>query len=130
MSGDAFIAARRLALQIVVAQVGASAVVAALFAAFGSVTAGYSALVGGAIGALSSLYMALYLFRGRRANDPKRIMRAMYFAEATKMVITILLFLAVIVWLSVDVAPLFCGYIVTFVVYWLALLKNLPDTQG
>jgi ATP synthase protein I len=97
------------------------AVIAAPFSgAWGSV----SALIGGVIGILSGAAYAWRAFR-RDAVDPKQAYQAQLLGEAYKFLVTVLLFAAVFLGCpDVAVGPLFVAYALTFVVYWMALLKQ------
>lgn len=122
--------ARRLAFGIVAGQLGVTFLVAALCLLLAGVRAGGSALAGGGIGTLASLYMAVSFFRSGAGADPQRILRGVYVGEFVKLVITAALFVAVILSFEVAFLPLFAAYLATFFVYWLALLKAMPRTDG
>ena len=86
--------------------------------------AAVSALAGGGVGILSA---AAYVWRSMRAGavDPRTAFRAQVLAEAYKFAVTILLFALVFVgYRDVEPLPLFVTYVLTFVVYWAALLKQ------
>ncbi|MGH8495964.1 MAG: ATP synthase subunit I [Gammaproteobacteria bacterium] len=109
-------------------QLGITLVAGALLWLASGLRAGYSALLGGGIGTLASLYMAVSFFRAGAAADPRRVLWGVYAGELVKLVMTAVLFVAVIMFLPVAFLPLFIGYLATFFVYWLALLKALPRT--
>lgn len=113
------------AYRIVLAQFAAAIVLAAAVGGIWGPGAGYSALVGGLISAVTSLYFALHVF-GVRASAPRAVLRSFYTAEAVKMAITVLLFVAAVVWLKVDFLPLIVAYALTLLVYWFALLLSAP----
>jgi len=116
------------AYRIVAAQLGVTAVVAGgLFAIWGS-GPGMAALVGGMIGAGSSLAFAVLAFRGG-VQGARPTLRNFYLAEGTKFLITAAAFLTAIVWWRVPVVPLLAGYASTLVIYWLALLPGLPTVR-
>jgi ATP synthase protein I len=110
---------------IVLAQFAAAIVLAAVAGGIWGPGAGYSALVGGLISAVSSLYFALHVF-GVRASAARAALRSFYTAEVVKMAITVLLFVAAVVWLKVDFLPLIVAYALTLLVYWFALLLSAP----
>lgn len=86
--------------------------------------AAISALAGGGVGILSA---AAYVWRAMRqgAGDPRTAYRAQVLGEAYKFAVTILLFALVFVgYRDVAPLPLFVAYVLTFVVYWAALLKQ------
>lgn len=110
---------------VLIWQAVATLLVALLSALLGNaMNAGLSALIGGGIGILSS---AAYAWRSMRkgAADPRGAFRAQVLGEAYKFAVTILLFALVFVGYRDLVAiPLFVAYVLTFVVYWAALLKH------
>lgn len=118
--------ARRLAFAIVAGQLGVTLVVAALFLLLSGYRAGGSALAGGGIGALASLYMAVSFFRAGAGAEPQRILRGVYVGEFVKLVLTATSFVVVILAFDVAFLPLFVAYLATFFVYWIALLKAMP----
>ena len=86
--------------------------------------AGMSALCGGGIGILSS---AAYAWRAMRKGsaDPRKAFQAQVLGEAYKFAVTILLFALVFVeYRELIAIPMFVAYVLTFVVYWAALLKQ------
>lgn len=90
----------------------------------GTLPAGFSALIGGAIGILSS---AAYAWRSMRKGlvDPRKAFQAQLLGEAYKFAVTIFLFGLVFVgYRDLVAVPLFVAYVLTFVVYWAALLKH------
>lgn len=115
--------ARRFALQLVLGQLGVTFLLAALCLLLWGIQAGYSALFGGGISTIASLYMALSVFRGGEAS---KILRRVYVGEFFKLVLTVALFIVVIVNFEVSVLALFGAYLATILVYWVALLRNLP----
>jgi ATP synthase protein I len=120
--------ARRLAFAIVAGQIGATLLVAALFLLLAGIRAGCSALAGGGIGSVASLYMAVSFFRAGADADPQRILRGVYVGEFVKLVMTALLFVVVILAFDPAFLPLFAAYLATVFVYWMALLKAMPRT--
>jgi ATP synthase protein I len=117
------------AYRIVLAQFATALVLAAAAGGIWGSRAGYSALVGGLISAMASLYFALHVF-GVRATAARAVVRSFYAAEVVKMAITVLLFVAAVVWLKVDFLPLIVAYALTLLVYWFALLSAPPVTKA
>lgn len=113
------------AYKIVLAQFAATLLLAVLAGGVWSARIGYSALVGGLIATLASLYFALHVF-GVRANAARLVVRSFYRAEIVKMAVTALLFLAAVLWLKVEFLPLIVAYALTLLVYWFALLSVAP----
>lgn len=89
-----------------------------------ALNAGISALLGGGIGIASS---AAYAWRAMRKGSAvaRTAFQAQVLGEGYKFAVTILLFALVFVGYPGLVAmPLFVAYVLTFVVYWAALLKH------
>ena len=90
----------------------------------GDANAAASALIGGGIGVAAS---CAYVLRALRpgVTEPLKLYRAQAAGEAYKFAVTLLLFALVFIeYKSVAALPLFLGYASTFVIYWVALLKN------
>jgi ATP synthase protein I len=122
--------ARRLAASVVLGQVVVTVVAAAIcFAVWGS-NAGLSALVGGGISAISSMVLAVIGFAAPAGAAAERVARAFYVGEATKLAVTVALFVVVFVTMKVSFAALFGTYIATLFVYWIALANALPPLAG
>lgn len=85
--------------------------------------AAWSALVGGLINVLASLYMALRLFAGGPGVGPQRWLGRFLVDEALKFVITVALFVFSIVVLKAAFLPLILAYIATYVAYWVGLAR-------
>ena len=114
--------ARRRALIVLLAQVSGAGLVCLVCAAGSGTRAAFSALVGGGIGALTTLYMAFVMLRPRAEVDGSGAGRA-YAARfvlgwAIKVFATIASL--VIAFRSTQVAPLplLSGYLATFPAYW------------
>ena len=93
----------------------------AITGAFG---AGVSALIGGGIGIMSG---GAYAWRALRKGSaaPKKAFQAQVLGEGYKFAVTIFLFALVFTgYRDVVAMPLFVAYVLTFVVYWAALLKH------
>lgn len=122
--------ARRLAASVVLGQVVVTVVAAAICFAVWGRTAGLSALVGGGISALASAALALIGFAAPAGAAAERVARAFYVGEATKIAVTVALFVLVFVTMKVSFAALFGAYIATLFVYWIALANSLPPLAG
>lgn len=90
----------------------------------GGRAAAVSAVVGGGIGVLAG---AAYVWRALRHSEGEagKLYRAQVLGEGYKFAVTIALFMLVfLAWRDVPALPLFLAYILTFGVYWVALLKK------
>jgi len=118
--------ARRLAGSVVLGQVVISIVAAAICFAVWGRTAGFSALAGGGISAAASAALALIGFGSKAGAAAEQVARAFYVGEATKLAVTVTLFVLVFVTMKVSFPALFGTYIATLFVYWIALANALP----
>jgi ATP synthase protein I len=89
-----------------------------------------SALVGGGISAIASAALALIGFAASAGAAAERVARGFYMGEATKLAVTVTLFVLVFVTMKVSFAALFGAYIATLFVYWVALANALPPLGG
>ena len=87
--------------------------------------AAVSILIGGSIGILANLGYVLRAMRMSTGNDPLRQYRAQSAGEGLKFALTFAGF-ALVFWgyKEVSAMPLFLGYASTFVIFWMALLKQ------
>lgn len=113
---------RAEAFRVVVAQFAVAIVVSSGLLIFSGLRTAWSALVGGLIATLASLYFAAALYARRGGRDPRQFVRAFYVGELLKIVITAALFWFAIVWLDVSFLPAFATYAVALLAYWFALL--------
>ena len=89
----------------------------------------WSALAGGLIGVVTSLFVALRAIGRGTVRPAKDVLRRFYGAEAGKFFLTMALFaLTIGVW-QLPFPPLLLGYGLTLVVYWLALLPLKARTS-
>ena len=88
-------------------------------------SAAVSILIGGSIGIIANLGYVLRAMRMTREGDPLKVYRAQAAGEGLKFAITLAGF-ALVFWgfKGVVALPLFLGYASTFVIFWVALLKQ------
>jgi ATP synthase protein I len=122
--------ARRLAGSVVLGQVVVTAGAAIICFAVWGRTPGLSALLGGGISVAASAALATIGFSAPAGAAPETIARKFYIGEATKLAVTVALFVAVFVTMQVSSAALFGTYIATLFVYWIALANALPPLAG
>jgi len=96
--------------------------------ALGGLHVGVSAALGGAIGTLGSLGMALMAFRGKAALSAARILGTFYAGEMVKVVLAIVSFVLVLKLTAAAPLPMFGAYMATFVVYWIVLARMALPT--
>jgi ATP synthase protein I len=116
--------ARRVAFGVVVGQAVVTGVVALVCWALSGSSAAESAAIGGGIGTVASLVLVLLAFGSRTGDDPRRAARAFYVGEASKLAITIALFVVVLNVMDVRPGAFFAGYMATFFAYWVALARS------
>ena len=111
-----WILSRQAALAIILA------VVAGLFV---NVNAAVSVLIGGSIGLIANLGYVLRAMRMSSVAGPVKAYQAQAAGEGFKFLLTLVGFALVFLgYKGVAVLPLFLGYASTFVIYWMALLKQ------
>lgn len=115
-------AAKRLAFGVVRGQAAVTAAAALLGYALGGFHVGLSATLGGAIGTVASLGMALVAFGGKAAS-PARILGTFYAGEIVKVALAIVSFILVLKLTDAAPLPMFAAYMATFVVYWIVLAR-------
>jgi ATP synthase protein I len=116
-------AAKRLAFGVVRGQAAMTLVAALVGWALGGLHVGSSAALGGGIGTLASLGMALLAFRGTAGSSPGRILGAFYAGELVKVALAIVSFILVLKLTGAAPLPMFAAYMATFVVYWIVLAR-------
>jgi ATP synthase protein I len=118
--------ARRFALRVVAGQAVVTVIAGILFWGLAGANGARSALLGGGIGTVANLAMALLSFGSRAGSDAQYAMRAFLVGEAVKLGLVVVLFVVVMKVLKVSPAALFAAYVATFFVYWIALASALP----
>lgn len=90
-----------------------------------NVNAAVSVVVGGAVGVVANLGYVLRAMRVSITNDPVKVYQAQAAGEGFKFLLTLVGFALVFLgYKEVAALPLFLGYASTFVIYWVALLKQ------
>jgi len=105
-------AAGSLAGKVLLAQLGLSAVLAALFWGMNGSISGYSALLGGLTCVIPNAFLALRLVVPRRDPGPGALVRAAYIGEIGKLALTVLMFtIAFTLVRPLAAGALFAGFI-------------------
>ena len=112
-------------LRIVLAQLGAGVAAAAAGQLWAGTIAAYSAILGGLICVVPNTFLALRMFAGSLARDPRKALTATYVGAAGKLLLTAALFAAVFV-LVRPLWPgwLFAGFLAAQGVMWIALATS------
>lgn len=122
-------AVRRQGWRVVAGQMLVTLVVMALCYVWKGVPGATWALVGGGIGAAATLAQVLVALRSAAGKEPKEVVRGFYRGSAVKFVVTVVLFVWALRGRQVLGAPMFAGYVATFLVYWVALARSLAPPQ-
>ena len=83
--------------------------------------AAYSALIGGGISTLVTLYFASKVFSVRIGSPAAKVARAFYVGELVKLFLTVVLLSGALLWFDVSPLPLLLAYMAALMAYWLAL---------
>lgn len=106
-------------------QVALAVVLAIIAGVVLDVNAAASLMVGGSIGVVANLGYVIRAMRMSSGSDPVKAYRAQAAGEGFKFLLTLVGFALVFLqYKEVAVLPLFLGYTSTFVIYWMALLKQ------
>ena len=90
-----------------------------------NVNAAASVMAGGSIGIVANLGYVLRAMRMSSDNNPVKAYQAQAAGEGFKFLLTLVGFALVFLgYKDVAALPLFLGYASTFVIYWVALLKQ------
>ena len=81
-----------------------------------------SALIGGSIGFLPNAFFALVFGRKDPRKSASQVVRAFYFGETVKLILTALLFVIVFQLPDIWPLPLFATFVAVLMVFWFALL--------
>ena len=101
-----------VAARVLLAQLGLSAALAAIFWGVDGLTSGYSALLGGLTCVIPNAFLALRLAAPRRDPGGGALVRAAYIGELGKLALTVLMFGVVFTQVEALAAwPLFAGFI-------------------
>jgi ATP synthase protein I len=113
--------AKQVTQTITVIQLFVTLLIAGLFLTVGGLREAFSALVGGGISTLVTLYFANQVFSAHIGAPIAKIARAFFVGEAVKILLTIFLLSISIFWLDVAPLPTLLAYMAALLAYWLAL---------
>ncbi len=113
--------AKQVTRKIIAIQLLVTLLIAVISLLLGGVHAAYSAVVGGGISTIVTLYFASKVFSARIGSPAANIARAFYIGEVVKLLLTILLLSIALLWLHVSPLPLLLAYMAALLAYWLAL---------
>jgi ATP synthase protein I len=113
--------AKQVTRKIIAIQLLVTLLIAAVSLVLSDFRAAYSAVVGGGISAIVTLYFASKVFSARIGSPAAKIARAFYIGEVVKLLLTVLLLSAALLWLHVSPLPLLLAYMAALMAYWLAL---------
>ncbi len=113
--------AKQVTRKIACAQILVTLLAALLAFGFSDARAMYSALVGGGISTLVTLYFATQVFSARIGASAAIIARAFVVGEVGKILLTVALLSIALLWLEVSPLPLLLAYMAALMAYWLVL---------
>ena len=121
---DALDRGYRLVIRVVLLQTGCAVLVASLFLAFKSASAGLAALTGGLIVAFGSALFGWRTFRPGAA-PAAALNTAMYGGVALKWLWFVVALYIALARLKLDGAPLLIGVVAAQLGYWIGLVRRL-----
>lgn len=96
-----------------------------------SITASRSALLGGLAIVLPSLGFAFWLFRVTAARAVRKILMVFYVGETAKILLSAVLAVVFMRFLSVDLLPFGIGFVAALVGFWIApAIVNMDASKG
>ena len=110
-----------VAYKIVLAQIVITLLMAVVGLAWLGIKAAYSAALGGSISVIGTLILVLIMFN-RRAKEAKQMLLAFYLGEATKLAVTVILFVLAFVFIDLNAGFFIATFIIAVVANWLGLL--------
>jgi ATP synthase protein I len=113
--------AKQVTRTIIAIQLLVTLLIAAISLALSDYRAAYSAVIGGGISTLVTFYFASKVFSVRIGSPAAKVARAFYIGEVVKLLLTVLLLSATLLWLPIVPLPLLLAYIAALMAYWLAL---------
>lgn len=120
-----------LVVTVLLAQLGLSAVLAAVLWSIGGLTSAYSALLGGLTAVIPNAFLALRLTAPRRDPGAGALLRAAYIGEAGKLALTALLFGAVFVAVRpLSAGALFAGFIAAQLATFAGFIRREGRPEG
>ncbi|MEO8306991.1 MAG: ATP synthase subunit I [Pseudomonadota bacterium] len=122
---------RRVAYGLVLAQFILTVIVALVSLVFWNRSVALSAVIGGGIGVVANLVLALVAFR-KPGQTLAQMVSAFYVGEAAKFGVTIVLFVVVLSTMKGRLVPgaLFGAFVATFLVHWLVLPRAMRKLDG
>ncbi|MCC9003834.1 MAG: ATP synthase subunit I [Candidatus Competibacter sp.] len=113
--------AKQVTRKITAIQLLLTLLIAVASLAFGNFKTAYSALIGGGISTIVTLYFASKVFSVRVGSPAAKIARAFYVGEVVKLLLTVVLLGGALLWANVSPLPLLLAYMAALMAYWLAL---------
>ncbi len=115
------IGAKQVTQKIIAIQLLVTLLIAAASLILSDFRAACSAILGGGISVIVTLYFASKVFSARIGAPAAKIARAFYIGEVGKLLLTIILLSAALLWLPISPLPLLLAYMAALMAYWLAL---------
>ena len=113
--------AKQVTRKIIAIQLLLMLLIAAVALALGGVKTAYSALTGGSVSLLVTLYFASKVFAVRPGAPAAKVARAFYLGETIKLLLAAALLSGALLFLDVSPLPLLLAYSAVLMAHWLAL---------
>jgi len=113
---------RWFAYKLVMLQAVVAGATSIFFFAMWGLQYGYSALAGGLIAVIPNFVFATLAFAYMGASQAGKVLKAFYWGEAVKMLLTIVMFSLVFINFKVAFMPLFVCYTLSLIAHWTAPL--------
>ena len=120
--------AKQVTRKIIAIQLLLTLLVVVVSFALGGAKSAYSALIGGGVSILVTLYFAKQVFAVRPGAPAAQVARAFFLGETIKLLLTVALLSAALFWLDVAPLPLLLAYGAALMASWLALPFTLDPS--
>lgn len=118
---------RNMATKLIRLQARISTLMIVLFGVFLGVAALYTAIAGAVIGLIPNIVFAAIAFRHGGARAAPQVVNNFYAGEATKMALTLILFVLAFIVLNGPWFPLFAVFIAITLTHWLAPILHFKS---
>jgi F0F1-type ATP synthase assembly protein I len=115
----------KTAISVLVAQAAITLVASLTVFTVSDARAALAALVGGSICVLTTALFSFRVFAGKTEFSADRFLRRLFWAEAQKIVLVIVLLVGALYWLQAQALPLLLTFSAALMAYWLVLLIRL-----
>jgi len=110
-------------VEIVLYQILLTFGIGVLLSAIFTFKIGLTFMLGGGLNIIPGWLFGRFFFKTIGKRDAKKIINTFYYGEALKFITTAVLFMGIFQWKSITPIPLFVGFMVAQLAYWLVLVK-------